>query len=134
SNVTHAMEDVLSLLRQNELKVNAELINTLFEALDLLEVLAQGIAEGREEDIEIAGVLQNLQKFTTQEVTAKQDQSTERRRNLQLRYLPAEIERIKEAANEGLNLNHLHVYLQEECLLKGARAFMILRELEAHGE
>lgn len=134
SNVTHAMEDVLSLLRQNELKVNAELINTLFEALDLLEVLAQGIAEGREEDIEIAGVLQNLQKFTTQEVTAKQDQSAERRRNLQLRYLPAEIERIKEAANEGLNLNHLHVYLQEECLLKGARAFMILRELEAHGE
>src|SRR5690606_1906675 len=86
SNVTHAMEDVLSLLRQNELKVNAELINTLFEALDLLEVLAQGIAEGREEDIEIAGVLQNLQKFTTQEVTAKQDQSAERRRNLQLRY------------------------------------------------
>ena len=134
SNVTHAMEDVLTLLRQNELKVNAEIINTLFEALDLLEVLAQGIREGREEDIEIAGVLQNLQKFTTQEPVSKPDQAAERRRTLQLRYLPAEIEQIKQAVGEGFNLNQLHVYLQEECLLKGARAFMILRELEAHGE
>ncbi|HHW12415.1 MAG TPA: chemotaxis protein CheA [Firmicutes bacterium] len=134
SNVTHAMEDVLSLLRQSELKVNAEIINTLFEALDLLEVLAQGIMEGREEDIEIAGVIQNLQKFTTQEAVSKPDQASERRRALQLRYLPAEIDQIKQATEEGFNLYHLHVYLQDECLLKGARAFMILRELEAHGE
>ena len=134
SNVTHAMEDVLSMLRQNVLNVNAEIINTLFEALDLLEVLAQGITEGREEDIEIAGVIQNLQKFSTQETTSQPQSTSERRRNLQLRYLPAEIEQIKQAGTEGFNLNHLHVYLQKECLLKGARAFMILRELEAHGE
>src|SRR5690606_557714 len=119
SNVTHAMEDVLSMLRQNVLNVNAEIINTLFEALDLLEVLAQGITEGREEDIEIAGVIQNLQKFSTQETTSQPQSTSERRRNLQLRYLPAEIEQIKQAGTEGFNLNHLHVYLQKECLLKG---------------
>ncbi|NLY91244.1 MAG: chemotaxis protein CheA [Firmicutes bacterium] len=138
SNVTHALEDVLSLLRQNELQVSAELVNVLFEALDLLEVLAQGIAEGREEDVEIAGVIQSLQKFSSknqdQEGKAEPGPQKERRKNLQLRYLPAEIEQIKKAVEEGLTLNHLHVYLQEECLLKGARAFMILRELEAHGE
>ena len=135
SNVTHAMEDVLSLLRQHELTVNAEIVNALFEALDLLEVLAQGITEGREEDIEIAGIIQNLQKFSTKEAMATEtEQTSERRRNLQLRYLPAEIEQIKKAAEEGFNQYHLHIYLQEDCLLKGARAFMILRELEAHGE
>ena len=96
SNVTHAMEDVLSLLRQHELTVNAEIVNALFEALDLLEVLAQGITEGREEDIEIAGIIQNLQKFSTKEAMATEtEQTSERRRNLQLRYLPAEIEQIK---------------------------------------
>ena len=97
-------------------------------------MLAQGITEGREEDIEIAGIIQNLQKFSTQETTSQPQSTSERRRNLQLRYLPAEIEQIKQAGTEGFNLNHLHVYLQKECLLKGARAFMILRELEAHGE
>jgi len=138
SNVTHAMEDVLSLLRQNELQVSAELVNVLFEALDLLEVLAQGIAEGREEDVEIAGVIQRLQKFSSksqeQEAKAETGSQQERRKTLQLRYLPAEIEQIKKAVEDGLTLYHLHVYLQDECLLKGARAFMILREIEAHGE
>jgi two-component system chemotaxis sensor kinase CheA len=134
SNVTHELEDVLSLLRQNELQVSAELVNVLFEALDLLEVLAQGIAEGREEDVEITGVIQNLQKFGNKERKAGPTQTEERRKTLQLRYLPAEIEHIKEMASTGLTLNHLHVYLQEDCLLKGARAFMILRELEAHGD
>jgi two-component system chemotaxis sensor kinase CheA len=140
ANVAHALEDVLSLLRQNELEVSAELINVLFGALDLLEVLAQGINEGREEDVETAGVIQSLQKYVTKEVKSEPGQKTdldqkgERRKKLQLRYFPAEIEQIKQAVVDGFTLNHLHVHLQEECLLKGARAFMILRELETHGE
>ena len=104
SNVTHELEDVLSLLRQNELQVSAELVNVLFEALDLLEVLAQGIAEGREEDVEITGVIQNLQKFGNKERKAGPTQTEERRKTLQLRYLPAEIEHIKEMASTGLTL------------------------------
>ena len=140
SNVTHAMEDVLSLLRQNELEVSAELINVLFAALDLLEVLAQGITEGREEDVETTGVIQSLQKFVAKELKSElgpktePGQKSERRQSLELRYLPLEIEQIKSAVADGSNLNHLHVHLQEDCLLKGARAFMILRELETHGD
>ncbi|HBG15142.1 MAG TPA: chemotaxis protein CheA [Firmicutes bacterium] len=134
SSVTHAMEDVLSLLRQNELKVSPEIINILFDALDLLEVLAKGIAEGQEEDVEVAGVLQGLKKYSAKEVKREPTVKDERRKTLQLRYSPEEKEQINKALAEGFTLYHLHLFLEEECLLKGARSFMVLRELESQGE
>ncbi len=134
ASVTHAMEDVLSLLRQKELEVTPEIINVLFDALDLLETLAKGIVEGQEENIEVAGVLQSLKKYLAAELTSERQEKEERRKNLQLRYSPDEIDKIKTAVEGGLSLVHLHLTLEKDCLLKGARAFMILRELETQGE
>ncbi len=134
ASVTHAMEDVLSLLRQKELEVTPEIINVLFDALDLLETLAKGIVEGQEENIEVAGVLQSLKKYLVAELTSERQEKEERRKNLQLRYSPDEIDKIKTAVEGGLSLVHLHLTLEKDCLLKGARAFMILRELETQGE
>ncbi len=136
ANVTHAMEDVLSLLRQNELEVSPEIINLLFESLDVLEVLAKGIAGGQEEDIEVAGILQGLKKYSTTKVKSEEKVpiKDERRKALELRYLPEEKETVSKAIEEGSTLYHLHVFLEDGCLLKGARAFMILRELESQGE
>ena len=134
ASVTHAMEDVLSLLRQKELEVTPEIINVLFDALDLLEILAKGITEGQEENIEVAGVLQGLKKYLAADLASERKEKEERRTTLQLRYLPEEIEKIKAAVEGGLALIHLSLTLEKDCLLKGARAFMILRELETQGE
>lgn len=134
ASVTHAMEDVLGLLRKQELQITPEITNLLFDALDLLEALANGITEGREEDIEVAGVLQRLKKYSqqTEEKTATPD-SRDRRKNLQLRYMPDEKESITNLLENGSFLYHLDIQLKKDCLLKGARAFMILRELESVG-
>lgn len=134
ANVTHAMEDVLGLLRKQELQIDPEIINLLFDALDLLEALAKGITEGREEDIEVAGILQRLKKYSQQseeEVTPAD--SNDRRKKLQLRYTTEEKENIFKLLESGSFLYHLDIQLKKDCLLKGARAFMILRELESVG-
>lgn len=134
ANVTHAMEDVLGLLRKQELQINPEIINLLFDALDLLEALAKGITEGREEDIEVAGILQRLKKYSQQpEEKATPTDSNDRRKNLQLRYTTEEKESIAKLLENGSFLYHLDIQLKKDCLLKGARAFMILRELESVG-
>ena len=135
SNVTHAMEDVLSLLRKQELQITPEITNLLFDSLDLLEALAKGITEGREEDIEVAGVLQRLKKYSRQKEEAQVEtaQANERRKTLQLRYTQEEKENVTKLIEEGNSLYHLDIHLKQDCLLKGARAFMILRELEAVG-
>jgi two-component system chemotaxis sensor kinase CheA len=131
SNLTHAMEDVLSKLRSKEIFLNSEIINALFESVDLLEILANKIGEGIEEDIEITGAVQGLRRFVTGEVTIQPQ--NERRQNLQLRYTEAEKEQISAAVANGSKFYHLHITLVENCLLKGARVFMVLREIERLG-
>jgi two-component system, chemotaxis family, sensor kinase CheA len=92
ANLTHAMEDVLSKLRSKEISVTTEIINALFQAIDLLEVLATKIGEGIEEDIEITGVVQDLRRFVTGETIQPMG---ERKQNLQLRYQESEKEQIQ---------------------------------------
>lgn len=135
SSVTHAMEDILTLIRRKELEITPEITNLLFDSLDLLEILSKGITEGKEEDIEITGVLQRLKKHTDRDLEEQPSfpKESDRRKLLQLRYTSEEKEMIAKKIAEGNKLYHLQVFLEEECLLKGARAFMILRELETMG-
>jgi two-component system, chemotaxis family, sensor kinase CheA len=131
SNLTHAMEDLLSKLRSKELSVNSEIINALFESVDLLEILANKIGEGIEEDIEITGAVQGLRRFVAGDTIVQA--KNERRQNLQLRYVETEKEQITAAIASGSKFFHLQVTLVENCLLKGARVFMVLREIERLG-
>lgn len=130
ANLTHAMEDVLSKLRSKELSVSTEIINTLFQSIDLLEILAAKIGEGIEEDIEITGAVQDLRRFVTGETVQP---TSERRQSLQLRYQEAEKEQIQTGIDNHLKFFHLNITLVENCLLKGARVFMVLREVERLG-
>lgn len=130
ANLTHAMEDVLGKLRSKEIAVSSELMNSLFEAVDSLEILTNTISEGKEEDIEISGIVQDLHRFVSGNVDSVK---VERRQNLVLRYLEAEIEQITAATSSGAKIYHIEVTLVEDCLLKGARVFMVLREIEKLG-
>jgi two-component system chemotaxis sensor kinase CheA len=131
ANLTHAMEDVLSKLRSKELSVTTEIVNSLFQAIDLLEVLATKIGEGIEEDIEITGAVQDLRRFVTGEQQVQP--TSERRQSLQLRYQESEKEQIQLSIDNGFRFYHLTVTLVENCLLKGARVFMVLRDVEKLG-
>ncbi len=130
ANLTHAMEDVLSKLRSKEISVTTEIINALFQAIDLLEVLATKIGEGIEEDIEITGAVQDLRRYVTGETIQP---TGERKQNLQLRYQETEKDQIQAGLNNGFRFYHISVTLVENCLLKGARVFMVLRDMEKLG-
>jgi two-component system, chemotaxis family, sensor kinase CheA len=130
ANLTHAMEDILSRVRLKELAVTPDIVNVFFEAVDLLDNLAKKIGEGREENIDIAGVIQDLRTYAAGE---NQQAKNERRQNLQLRYLETELEQISAGMQNGLRIYHIDVSLVQDCFLKGARVFMILREIEKMG-
>ena len=134
SALTSAMEDVLSALRNKEISISPEVVSLLFESFDLLEVLAQGIGSGREEDIEIGGVTQQLRRLVSGEEAPAGSVVPEKRRDLQLRYTAKEKEVVTQALEDGAQLWHVTVNLSGDCLLKGARAFMVLRELSHLGE
>lgn len=133
STLTHAMEDLLSKLRDKELEMNPKITNALFEAVDLLELLSSKISEGKEEDIETAGVIQTLRSFIISGGGQAPPVEERRQKKLQLRYLSGEKDDISAAINNGAHFYHFTVEMAENCVLKGARAFMALREFEKQG-
>ena len=160
--LTHKWEDVFSEVRNGKMKVTPDLVDVLFKGLDKLETILDSIInagnEGDDkcEDIigQLIGFVQNggsasaaapaskkksaskaaasaAPAAAAAEATATGDASKEKFR--QFKYADFEQHAINKALEEGTNAFGVTVYVQESCLLKAARAFMVFKKLEELG-
>jgi two-component system chemotaxis sensor kinase CheA len=63
SELTHKFEDILNRLRKGELKVNADIMDTMLEAFDLMKVLLSKLEVGDLNPIDISDVLKKFEKI-----------------------------------------------------------------------
>ncbi|MBR3770637.1 MAG: chemotaxis protein CheA, partial [Clostridium sp.] len=145
-NLTHDMENVFSEVRNGHIKVNASMIDCLFQCLDALDEYLSNIQESGDEGTNDNEILINdLNAMLTggnskaedkkEEVKAAEpvaDTSKEKWREIPLG--EAENHVLSEAAKQGKNIIGLTVYVQESCILKAARAFLVFKALEDLGE
>ena len=61
AELTHEMEDVLDALRKEQLKINEDIIDTLFKCVDSLEQMIDNVGNGEPEDlIDVSGLVAKL--------------------------------------------------------------------------
>jgi len=144
AELTHKMEDVLAEFREGKLKVTQGVVTVLFDCLDTLEKMVDNVQEGSEEKVEIdtiikalADIKNNGNQSAVQEEAqvASVDSSnliTSDDFDLDLNQYDASV--IKQAKEKGFNSIEIKVTLSENTLLKSARAFLIVKDLEDHGE
>ncbi len=145
-NLTHDMENVFSEVRNGNMKVNSSLVDVLFQCLDALEEYVSNIQETQDEGTnDNEPIIKALNEFIASEgrddAPAEQEassQSTEEEAKLENngKIVLADFE--KNAVNEALK-KQLHVYeirvcVDENCILKAARAFLVFKNLEGHGD
>ncbi|HOV26868.1 MAG TPA: chemotaxis protein CheA [Pseudobacteroides sp.] len=158
AKLTHDMENVLHALRNNEIKVNTNLVDLLFRCLDALEnyvneVVTKG-TEGNEEysdiikgldailnkndakDAAVPDAAANTSNIANAANTANtQDEKTEIEHiTSKFKMNQYEHNLINKAADMSLNVFKIIVVLNKGCVLKSARAFIIFQTLERHGE
>ena len=147
-NLTHDMENVFSEVRNGHIRVNASMIDCLFQCLDALDEYLGNIQESGDEgtnDNEI--LIKDLNAMLAgggkkaedkkEEVAVEaevnvSDSSKEKWRDIPLG--DAEKHVLAEASKMGKNIIGLTVYVQESCILKAARAFLVFKALEDLGE
>ena len=150
--LTHDMENVFQEIRSGNMKVQPELIDVLFRGLDALEGYLANILEsadeGTEDNEEIINTLNSIAdkaKGGTGEVpvptptaapsddkSVASDGNKAKYENIRISdYEKATFEKAKE---ENLNILGITVYLQDSCILKAARAFLVFKCLEELGE
>lgn len=149
--LTHDMEDVFSAVREGKMKVNASLVDILFKGLDAVQEYLDNIQENSDEgDNDNQDIIDELNKYLNGTVEDKAEAKTESApaqaaavatatKNAKEKYSSIEIKEfeldaIKKAEAEGMNIFGITVYIQESCLLKAARSFLVFKALEELGE
>lgn len=136
--LTHDMENVLSEIRSGKILVNPDIVDILFKCLDALEKYSDEIIntgnDGNEENQDIIDSLNliinnNLPKKTTKETRAEIKPKESKENRVDLTYF--ENDAAKKALSDGLNIFSIRLSLNQNCVLKSARAFIIFRKLES---
>ena len=150
--LTHDCENVFSEIRNGKMKVTSELVDVLFKGLDALESYLGNIQsdanEGEEDNEDIINALNNILnvglgnapvkvaqeeiKLAVAEVAPTVEHDKMKFKNIKIE--DHEKKAMVKAGMLGFNVVGLTIYIQDYCVLKGARAFMVNRTLEEYGE
>lgn len=144
AELTHKMEDVLSEFREGELRVTQDVVTVLFDCLDTLEKMVDLVQEGSDEKVDIESIMAKLAYIkengnkNQQENIPEESNSAEvkvsHNDSIGLDLNEYDISVIKQAHEKGFNAVEIKVTLSENTLLKSARAFLIVKDLEDNGE
>jgi len=132
--LTHEMENILDLIRNEKLKVSTNIIDITFEAIEFLEVMVKHISEGGDGKRDISALVQRIKlieigaQSSGNEVVIDVVPLSEMKTN----QYETKVESITE--KKGFRTYQLTVQLREDCLLKAVRVFMIFEILELLGD
>ncbi len=150
-NLTHDMENVFSEVRNGKIKVDPSMIDVLFQCLDALEEYVGNIKESADEGTnDNEPLIQQLNAILDSkggaapapEVKAaskpadapSKEASADSKKWLKIVLDSTQVHVISEAQKMGQKVYGLTVTVQESCLLKAARAFLVFKAVEEKGE
>ena len=154
-NLTHDMENVFSEVRTGNLKVNGTMIDILFQCLDALEEYLTTIQstadEGTNENENLIKALNDQLKgggaapaeapkqaetapAAATAAPADNKASDDKALWKSIKLDDSQKTVLSNAAEQGMNVFGVSVFIQASCLLKAARSFLVFKAVEDYGE
>ncbi|MCR4866964.1 MAG: chemotaxis protein CheA [Lachnospiraceae bacterium] len=157
-NLTHNMENVFSEVRNGAAKVNANVVDVLFQCLDALDEYVTNIqTTGDEGDNDNENLIKAFNDFlagnepdenkdapkaeaTSKDESADKQEATDKAEKdddaswKKIKFAESQLVVMNEAVKEGKHVIGLTVKVQESCILKAARAFLVYKAIEDLGE
>lgn len=142
AELTHEMEDVLDLIRKEQLKLNEDIIDTLFKCVDSLGQMIDSVGNGESEDVvDVSDLVKKLSSISKPDKAgaaapaapaAADAKASAAAPTIELSDVDKDV--IKQAAETGLQAIHIKVTLADTCLLKSARSYMVMNALDELGD
>jgi two-component system chemotaxis sensor kinase CheA len=130
--VTHEMERLLEQVRSKLMEVSSSLIDLLFHALDCLKQLKTDIVQNDSTDTDISVCLRDLKAFNgspkSGETAAAITNYSKPALNLDTRL------KVNDAQDQGLQVYWIQVQIAADCVIKGARCYVIQSNLIEWGD
>ncbi|MUT66374.1 chemotaxis protein CheA [Paenibacillus sp. NEAU-GSW1] len=147
ASLTHEMENVLDLVRNSKLKMDSFIFDTLFKGLDALEAMVQDIVGGGTGKADVTAIVASLQaivkgdyKTTASAASASAASAPAASGNASgptpgsavLDEFQTSV--MLQSIESGHSAFHIAVSINDDCVLKAARAYMVFDLLERTGE
>lgn len=152
-NLTHDMENVFSEVRDGKLKVNAAMIDVLFRCLDAIEEYVSVISETADEgDNDNEPIIKELNDILAGKGASEEEDKPKESEAASAEpaaaaanassaapavawdFTEEEHKALEDAMMANKKLYSVTVTVQESCLLKAARAFLVFKAIEERGE
>ena len=140
ADLTHIMENVLDAIRNDKLKVTAEMLDVVFEAVSYLDEMVLDIEAGGTGKKDVTAIVAQLNRIEAGEsIEAVKSEVAATTVDVfpqahQLEYDDFEMTVIGQSIEQGFNAFEIQVSLREDCVLKAARVFMVFEVLENAGD
>ena len=153
-NLTHDMENVFSEVRNGNIKIQSEMIDILFQCLDALQEYTDNIRnssdEGTNENEPIIRALNDIlngkvggsapaaapaeEKKEEAPAAAEGEAASSDEPWYDISYDETQVSVLTEGAKQGKNVYGIKVSVSPECVLKAARAFLVVKAVEEKGD
>ncbi|MBQ9365757.1 MAG: Hpt domain-containing protein, partial [Schwartzia sp.] len=145
AELTHDMENILDLLRNEKIAVTEEIVDTLLKCKDALEQMVESIGEGGPEDVvDVSQEAAKLKALVSggaapeaAPAAAAAPAAPAEPADVAVTaidYSDTDKDVIKKAQDSGLRAFHITVTLAESCILKSARSYMVMNALDQLGD
>ncbi|PKR78640.1 chemotaxis protein CheA [Halalkalibacillus sediminis] len=138
ADLTHKLENVLDAVRNEQINVSAEMLDVLLESVEYLEEMIMDIAGGGEGSKDVSSIVHNLQLIEAGESlstgTESKPESGSTKNGSTLSFDQFEQTVLKQAKADQQHIFHIKISLQDDCLLKAARVYMVFEVLGQDGE
>jgi len=135
AGLTHALEDRLDAARKGTHHLDDSDMNIMFTSLDTMQAMVESIrGGGTDSHIDVSELVTSLREIENDGQKTRGESAAQANVGAVDNLSKQEKEWISEAAKIGKAVYRLHVFLSESCLLKAARAYMVVNRLEEMGD
>ena len=134
AELTHRMENVLELFRNGTLSVTSDVVSVIFKCLDKLSEIVEDLRNESYPQYDISDLLNELDGLSNPD-TSKEEPVQGVDFSIDIKEI-SEIDAsvIQSAIEKNFNAFSIAVRIVENCLLKGARAYLVVNKLEQEGD
>ncbi|MEF3309761.1 chemotaxis protein CheA [Paenibacillus sp. GYB004] len=136
ASLTHEMENVLDLVRNHKLAMNPFIFDAIFKSLDSLEAMVEDIINGGTGQADVSAIVATLKSIVSGDYEKSGSSGGSPAASA-----PAEAELdefqysiLLQSLESGHQVYYIQVSIEETCVLKAARSYMVFNLLEQNGE
>ncbi len=151
ASLTHETENVLDLIRNQKLRINSDIMDVIFQSVDLIETMVYHIIDGGDGSADVSGPVAKLRAIVSGDLEAitanaaepaapaPEAETAQPAAREAMSVEDHELDEfsltvIKQSQESGHNIFWVKVKLRDDCLLKAARAYMVFDNLESIGD